>query len=141
MEKLNFEVLTKNKLIEELDQLILLDKEAFESEAWDQSSFLYDLPGKFNYSILIYLNNQLIGYSINSIKSEYCHIHRFVVKNTFNNLGLGSKMIDFLVQEFKLSKISLKVNSNNFRAINFYFKKKFKIIELNNNYYTMIKHG
>lgn len=49
------------------------------------------------------------------------------VDTNFQNLGIGSKLIDFAVERYKL--LNLAVYKENEGAVNFYISKNFKIIK------------
>lgn len=137
MERIEFEILTKELLELHLDDIILIDNQAFGSDAWGENNFRYQLPLKYDLSFLVKIDNKLIAYCINSKKEEDCYIHRIVIKNDYKGLGLGSKMINYILNQLNQKKISLKVNVNNIFAINFYFKMNFKIDSIQKEYYTM----
>jgi ribosomal protein S18 acetylase RimI-like enzyme len=120
-----------------LNDLISLDKKAFQNLSWDENSFFFQLPGKFDNSFIVYKNKKIIAFCINSIKEDSLYIHRIVVDSKYKNNGIGSKMIYFLLNDMSHQKITLKVNVNNIFAINFYFKHNFKIINLDHEYYLM----
>jgi ribosomal protein S18 acetylase RimI-like enzyme len=137
MEKITFKLLTKELLGVYLSELIKIDQQAFKAESWDAQAFNFSLPAKFEKSFVVFEKNKLIAFSINSMKEDFCHIHRIVVEDHYKSKGLGKKMIYFIENELKQKKISLKVNVNNIFAINFYFGLNFKIKSVQNEYYTM----
>lgn len=53
------------------------------------------------------------------------------VDTNFQNLGIGSKLIDFAVERYKL--LNLAVYKENEGAVNFYISKNFKIIKEQTN--------
>lgn len=137
MEKIKFCRFSEIDLDQYLDKIIEIDTSFFKELAWNKSAFHYELPEKVEKSFLVFNNEELIGYCVISKKNDFYHIHKIVVDNDFGNLGLGSKMIDFILNTLKITEIALKVDVNNIFAINFYFKHKFKIIDIQNGYYTM----
>ena len=137
MERIEFEILTKDLLELNLDDLIFIDNQAFGIDAWGKDNFRYQLPLKYDLSFLVKMDSKLIAYCINSKKEEDCYIHRIVIKKDYKAKGLGGEMINYIQNQLNQKKISLKVNVNNIFAINFYFKMNFKIDSILNEYYTM----
>lgn len=138
MEKINFHSFSEIDLDNYLDQMIEIDLFYFKDEAWDKSAFKYELPDKKEKSFIMLLNDQLVGYCVLSRKEGSFHLHKIAVRNNAIQKGLGSKMLDYILEELKVDKLTLKVNVNNIFAINFYFKHHFSIKEVKNEYYTMI---
>ena len=139
MEEFEIKVLTKSLLQDTLSELILLDKQGFGEEAWDEVAYNFCLPDKFKLSFILEQKGEVIAFCINSLKEDYCYVHRIVVKNDFKRKGLGEEMIKYIEKQLRQKKIALKVNVNNIFAINFYFKMNFKIISIEKEYYSMIK--
>lgn len=77
---------------------------------------------------LAYLNDTPIAYaSIENTGREY-FLHKFYVETGLHRQGTGSAFWEFLLQQMKDSlPIRLQVNRQNFKAVNFYFKKGFVI--------------
>lgn len=141
MEEFEIKVLTKSLLKETLSELILLDKQGFGEEAWDEAAYNFSLPDKFKLSFILEQKGEVIAFCINSLKEDYCYIHRIVVKSDFKRKGLGEEMIKYIEKKMRQKKIALKVNVNNIFAVNFYYKMNFKIVDVLNDYYTMKKNG
>lgn len=78
---------------------------------------------------IIQNNHQKIGFCSVSKKDENnLFIHKLYVKES--DKGIGSKIIQWLIQEYSPKSMKLTVNRQNFKAINFYFKNGFKIQEI-----------
>ncbi len=55
-------------------------------------------------------------------------IHKFYISGSVQNRGIGSAVLDLLIKKFSgMATMRLTVNRQNFKSINFYFKKGFKI--------------
>ena len=139
MQDIKIKKLSFSELDNYIEELKALDKLAFQDESWDDNSFKYSLPQKFEKSFFVIQDGKIIAYCINCIKEGVCYIHRLVVDQRIRKKGLGSIMINYIKSELKEDKIALKVNVNNIFAINFYFKMNFKIISIEKEYYSMIK--
>jgi ribosomal protein S18 acetylase RimI-like enzyme len=79
-------------------------------------------------------NETEIGFIAISKKSEgQWFLHKFYIDIDYQNLSIGSKVIDEIVSLIKAGdtskniEIRLTVNRNNFKSINFYFKHGYTI--------------
>lgn len=77
---------------------------------------------------LAYLNHTPIAYaSIENTGKEY-FLHKFYVETGLHRQGTGSAFFEFLLQQVEGNlPIRLQVNRQNFKAVNFYFKKGFVV--------------
>jgi ribosomal protein S18 acetylase RimI-like enzyme len=121
--------------------LIKLDRTLFPSR-WTDIEFRKDLPGKWEFSYLVLDNKVLVAFIIASIKATGLHIHRLGIEYSFQNQGLGSKLI-YIIQKQALLKnlnsLSLKVHKSNTRAINFYTRMGFLLENFSGDNYIMTK--
>ena len=127
-------------MIERMEEFLEILKDV-PYEYWDSKNLCVDLNGKWEYSIASIEGDKIVGYIICSIKNETLHIHKFMVYCLFRNYGMGSA----LLREFessimlKFKTVTLKVHKENSKAIRFYEKNGFKIIEENTDLYLMKK--
>jgi ribosomal protein S18 acetylase RimI-like enzyme len=69
-----------------------------------------------------------VGYTSISIKENEVFLHKLYVDAKVHQKGVGGEALDLLIGNFgENKKIRLQVNRKNYTAINFYFKKGFKI--------------
>ena len=68
MERIEFEILTNDLLESSLNDLILMDKQAFGIEAWGKENFRYHLPYKYELSFVVKNDEKVIAFCINSKK-------------------------------------------------------------------------
>jgi len=90
-----------------------LFKSATRYEIWKSYNLISLLAGYSNYSQNVF------------------YISNISVEKEFISKSYGKKLIEYLIQEIKLSglnSIELEVFKKNRRAINFYFKNNFKVI-------------
>lgn len=73
----------------------------------------------------------------NDTKIEEIEIFSIAIKKDFRKLGLGSKLLERLINENPMCPIYLEVRESNTSAINFYKRHNFNIINRRNNYYTL----
>lgn len=119
--------LSKNELLEleELDtKLVLKYGNSFSNEIWNSSNFLYQLPKKNDYSFIFFNQNKIIGYIIASEKKCAVYIHRFAIYEK----GMSKFFFDKILKKYEKKSIYLMVNIVNTKAISFYEKFNFHII-------------
>lgn len=77
---------------------------------------------------LIEKDNKVIGFiSTNSENQTDFFIHKFYIDQQKSNSGTGTIVLNFLIDIIKPKSLTLTVNRQNFKSINFYFKNQFKI--------------
>ena len=142
----NIKKLTKVDLISCLD-LIELDRDEFinfKTIGWSNKQIEIQLNKSLNFSFGIYENNYLVSFMLGDLiyiekDSEY-EILLLYVKKSKRREGLASKLLYCLEKQKKylnLQKIYLEVSKNNNKAIFFYKKNKFNLINIRNNYYLI----
>lgn len=80
-----------------------------------------------------------MGYIIFWIVEETMEIHNIAVKGEFKRRGLGSRLMDFLLEtasEEKVAEIFLEVRKSNAEAIKFYKKYNFKQVDCRKKYFN-----
>ncbi|MBC7694502.1 MAG: GNAT family N-acetyltransferase [Burkholderiales bacterium] len=81
-----------------------------------------------------------IGFiSVSLIKHSEYFLHKFYIDQAQSNTGIGTKLLNLLIETIKPKLLTLTVNRRNFKSINFYFKNGFKIekvenFDIGNNY-------
>ncbi|MBN2396653.1 MAG: GNAT family N-acetyltransferase [Candidatus Atribacteria bacterium] len=138
---IRFVKISKSKM-EDLVEYLIHETKNFEFEDWSRDNFLLDLPGKWESSLFIYINDQFAGFSINSLKCKSIHIHYFFIIRKFRNFGVGKLLLAeciSLVQKRNLQKLVLKCHVKNFKALEFYIRNSLAITNLDESrtYYTL----
>jgi len=54
-------------------------------------------------------------------------LHKFYIDQQKSNSGIGTNVLNLLIQQINSKSLTLTVNRQNFKSINFYFKNGFKI--------------
>jgi len=73
-------------------------------------------------------NSENIGFiSVSSENNADYFIHKFYIKQSLANKGIGSRILEKITKLVSPKSFSLTVNRQNFKSINFYFKNGFKI--------------
>ncbi|MES2763791.1 MAG: GNAT family N-acetyltransferase, partial [Bacteroidota bacterium] len=69
-----------------------------------------------------------IGFiSVSSENKTNYFLHKFYIDQQRSNKGIGTEVLNLLIQEVAPKLLTLTVNRQNFKSINFYFKNGFKI--------------
>ena len=88
---------------------------------------------------LIYLdNNKILGYLNYYLIYDRVEIANFLVLKEHRNNGIGSKLLDYLINNIDYSNITLEVKETNDPAINLYLKKGFSKVAKREGYYNGI---
>jgi ribosomal protein S18 acetylase RimI-like enzyme len=107
---------------------------------YSPDSLKEQMQNKGHRFFLIEQNGKVAGFiSVNNEKEDAWFMNKFYVDQTIAGNGLGGRAFEELKKIIKPKKISLTVNRQNFKSVNFYFKKGFKIKEvadfdIGNNY-------
>lgn len=89
-------------------------------------------------------NETIYIYKENNINKGFIHIQNgldiidllnIIVKPEYQNQGIGSVLLKYIIDNKQDKKIMLEVRSKNINAIKLYQKYDFKIINIRKNYY------
>lgn len=96
--------------------------------------------------VIIVFEKEVLGFVAmyaNNSQTREAYISMFVVRNEYQGMHIGSEMMARSIQlakECGMEKIKLEVSKKNEKAIGFYKKKGFKIIEeLEKSYYMILE--
>ncbi len=83
---------------------------------------------------LVYENLKPVGYTaLSTVDDKNYFLHKFYVEVSEHRKGIGSQLFEHLLKTNKtVETIELVVNRENYKAINFYFKKGFVIKQIIN---------
>lgn len=137
---IEYKVISKEFMLNNLKrfQSILSD---IPNEYWEKEHFLLDLPSKWEISMAIINDSEIIGYIIASEKRTSIHIHKFMVDCNYRGKGYGSKMLHQFEEKTKSynKKYTLKVYKNNLKAIKFYENHNYSQYDSNRDLIFMQK--
>lgn len=89
-----------------------------------------------NETIFIYKENNIIkGFIHIQNGLDIIDLLNIIVKPEYQNQGIGSVLLKYLIYNKQSKKIMLEVRSKNINAIKLYQKYDFKIINIRKNYY------
>ena len=90
---------------------------------------------KDNKIIGYYDNDILVGFLIYEQLYEIIDLLYIVVEPIYRRKNIGTKLINYLIQNKEFEKIMLEVRCDNNNAIKLYKKFNFKIINIREKYY------
>lgn len=122
--------------MKEIDEkMVKLHGATYSIEQWDISNFERDLPNKWEYSLVILVEDKLVGFIIvSSTDATSLHINRFAIDSQFQKIGIGKMLINDLLSMAKkgnINMITLIANINNCNAIKFYKNRGYKVLTKN----------
>ena len=105
---------------------------------WNYNILKEELNNKNSRYLVAKLNNEVIGFAGIKIVIDEADIMNIVVKKNFRNNGIGSLLLENLInlsKSLNVSSLSLEVNEKNISAISLYKKFNFKEVGKRKNYY------
>lgn len=81
-------------------------------------------------------NNENIGFLDYSLIYDRLEINYIFVNENYRECNIASLLVDYMIEKSECKSISLEVNENNAKAINFYKKNKFLEFARRKNYYN-----
>ena len=110
---------------------------------WSEKMFVQELsnakPFSFSRVLRIKESPQILGYTCFWILGPEVHLHTLAISPHSRNWGLGSCLLEWVLEKGKEEKASvafLEVRSSNIPAIHLYKKYSFQEIGKRKNYYT-----
>jgi len=98
------------------------------AKIYNHQSLIEQMHHKHHVFYLIESNNQTIGFlSISSENGVDFFLHKFYIHQQIANKGIGTQVLELLIHTIKPKSLTLTVNRQNYKSINFYFKNGFKI--------------
>lgn len=86
------------------------------------------MESKGHLFFIIATNNEPVGFiSVHRQTEDHWFLNKFYIHQNLAGKGLGAKTFELLKKTISPKKITLTVNRQNFKSVNFYFKNGFKI--------------
>ncbi len=90
-----------------------------------------------NEKIYNYLKeDKVLGFIHYSLVTDYLEIINVVVKPEERNKGIGSKLLEFVLENNEYDNVTLEVAVDNHEAISLYKKYDFKVLSVRSKYYN-----
>lgn len=118
---------------------IELDLNTQFDDFWKPSVLRDELENHNSHYFVAVQSDKVLGFAGIWKAVDDCHITDIVVKKDFRMLGIGSKLLEKLIQEAKkenVTSLTLEVNANNIPAIGLYEKYGFKSLGIRKKYYN-----
>jgi ribosomal-protein-alanine N-acetyltransferase len=118
---------------EDIEKVVLIEFSSFESP-WSRNLLIRSIKKKELF--VAEINGEVVGYIVFSKILDEVHLENIAVDERWRRKGIGSKLLEFLIQRSKESSIFLEVRPSNIPAINLYKKYGFREIGIRKNYYV-----
>ncbi len=122
----------------DLQAIFELEKELFLEEKWSYFQLLEEFKNRFSKIWVLKKEGEVTGYLIFREFPPEIEIFKIGIKRKHQRKGLGTKLLQKLIEVGKgkkISKIFLEVKASNLQAYNFYKKMGFKVFYKRKNYY------
>ena len=123
--------------LQDLEQISNILQSSFD-EFWTKDIFKDELMANNSIYLVAKFNQQIVGFCGIKMILEEANVMNIVVKKDFRNQGIGTLLLEKLIQlakEKKSTSITLEVNEENYPAIHLYKKLGFKQMGNRKNYY------
>jgi RimJ/RimL family protein N-acetyltransferase len=98
------------------------------SKIYNHKSLIEQLNQQKHVFYLIEKDNIDVGFlSVSSQNKCDYFLHKFYIDQQKSNAGIATNVLNLLIQLINSKSLTLTVNRQNFKSINFYFKNGFKI--------------
>lgn len=96
------------------------------------SPIISEFTKKYSYTV----DNENAGFIIFDIIYDRCEIIDVYTVEKFRNMGIASKLINEIINDYEINNITLEVSVDNCTAIKLYEKLGFKSVALRKEYYN-----
>lgn len=126
------------KDLEQIKNCLLTDFDDF----WSYNTLKQDLQSNMSKYFVAKKNNKIVGFAGILPIIDEVNIMNIVVKKNKRNLGIGSLLLENIIEfSKKYAYITLEVNENNIAAIKLYKKYGFKQVGLRKKYYNGVDNA
>lgn len=135
---LNPHFLVRKMTIQDIDQIMEIEKEAF-TLPWSRESYLGELKNNFATYLICDSEGEVAGYAGIWVVFEDAHITNIAVAQRFRGMGMGNALmqeVERVAREKKALRILLEVRPTNKRAINMYTNLGYVSTGLRKGYYS-----
>ena len=106
---------------------------------WNYNILKQELENTNSIYIVAKIEGEIVGFGGIWKSIDDVHITNIVVKKSKRHLGIGTKILERLIEitkELNFSSITLEVNEHNINAIKLYEKLNFKNLGIRKKYYN-----
>lgn len=135
MKNLSIKYFQDLNISEIIDSLLCLDRLVFgKYEVWNKENFSRILPGKDEYSCVVYDGDSLIGFMIAYLSEKHTlHLSRIAVLNEYRGTGIGKLLLEKLIADASINKLKCITLEFEFSLKVKEFYEKFGFVLLNGN--------
>lgn len=125
--------------IEDLPEILMLEKQLFPSDPWEEENYLYELlENPFAHCIVYKIGGKPVGYADYWITYETGQISNIAVDSAYQRQGIGHALVSYIKQkciQAGCDNISLEVRQSNEKAIRLYTEFGFMKVAKRIGYY------
>lgn len=121
----------------DMPEVLDIERESFEFN-WTEEDFLTCLRQRNCIGMVAEHENQVVGFMIYELHKTKLHILNFAVAPARRRLGVGSQMVEKLVNKLsqqRRQEIVLEVRETNLNAQLFFQTQEFRAVQVMRNYY------
>jgi ribosomal-protein-alanine N-acetyltransferase len=125
--------------MEDIDEVLEIEKSSFE-DPWQRLAFESAVESRFSRSLVARgQDGKIVGYTVYWIAGPECHILNLAVHPEMRRKGLGSQIMDRILEDakgFECEEVVLEVRRSNLPAIRLYQEYGFVPIGVRRRYYS-----
>lgn len=124
---------------QDLLQLLQIEQELFQKDAWDEKFFLYEMHDNPYSTIYVYeQDNRILGFMDLWIAYENAELSNIAVKKEFQNQGIAKQLMQYMMEcihQSQCTNVTLEVRVSNEAAIHLYESFHFQKVSKRKHYY------
>lgn len=135
---LNQDYLVRKMTEEDLDRVMVIEKEAF-ALPWSRESYLSELKNSFAVYLVCDVEGEVAGYGGIWVVFEQAHITNVAISQDYHLRGLGKSLmleLEKVARQKKATHILLEVRPSNLAARTMYKKLGFVDMSIRKAYYS-----
>lgn len=121
----------------DMSEVLAIEQASFEF-AWTEENFLSLVCQRNCIAMVAEFDNQVIGFMFYELYKNHLHISNFAVHPNFRRKGVGSKMVEKLIEKLfqqRRQEITLEVRETNLCAQIFFQSQEFRAIGVMREHY------
>lgn len=122
---------------QDLPAVLAIEQVSFNT-AWTHDFFKHELYNPISNFYVVEKDHQILGYVIFWLIADEMHIANLAIHPQFRQVGLGSKLLNFVLdmgRQKQIKTVTLEVNEKNLPARGLYEKMQFRVVGRRVKYY------
>lgn len=128
----NEDLIIRKAELRDLPSIVKIENESFK-DPWSEKIFIHDILREKVF--VAQVGKEVVGYIVISKVGNEVNIENIAVRSDMRKRGIGSTLMNFVIEKNKNSIFYLEVRPSNKEAISFYKKFGFREISRRKNYY------